>query len=60
MVFNEYTGFLEITPEDLYNSDEIVFYALSPSLPSVIEEATPDLERFSSIFRDKLEPTYKR
>lgn len=58
-ILNEKTGPLEVTPKDLYESKEIIFYVISPNLPRKVEEAVPNIEKLSAKFRKHIEPEYE-
>ncbi|MEE9525995.1 MAG: hypothetical protein V3V78_05310 [Candidatus Woesearchaeota archaeon] len=60
LTLNENTGYLEITAHDLYESDEITFYVIGPTLPTRIEQMSPNIEELSSRFRDKVNPLFKK
>jgi len=57
-ILNEQTGYVVITPDNLYNSKKITFYLISPFLPKHVDEIESDWTGLSSRFRAQLEPTY--
>ncbi|MBR9691614.1 hypothetical protein GOV06_02410 [Candidatus Woesearchaeota archaeon] len=60
VIFNENTGYLEITPDDLYNNDKIIFYAIGPTIPEHIEEISPEIEPLSSRYRSIINPLFEK
>ena len=62
MRLNQDTGYIKILPSDLYKSQEIIFYAISPTLPEHVEDmgVAQDIEKLSSRFRNALGVRYDR
>ncbi|MFH1668484.1 MAG: hypothetical protein ABIA62_01005 [Candidatus Woesearchaeota archaeon] len=67
VTFNNDTGYLEITNDQLFGNDKVIFYVLRFAPPKTHSESLKNLpgleqlsylEKYSGIYRDRLEPRF--